>query len=104
MKLRVATIAATALLLTGCSSSDALPEADYYNLVRDTDGLGDMQDETIAEVGGNICKAFEADPDSYAPVLAAMLDTGMDSGQAGALIGLSLSQYCPDEIEHIPGQ
>ena len=105
MKPRAVIIAATVLLLTGCGSGDTLPEADYYDLVRETEGLSGMQDENLADLGEKICAAFEADPDAYVPVLKEMLDSGMDGGgQAGPLIAFSLAQYCPAEVENIPGQ
>lgn len=92
------------LLLSGCSSVDTLSESEYYELVRDQNGLSSMQDKDIANIGGTVCAAFEEDADAYTPVLAEFLDAGLESGQAGALIALSLAQYCPDEVEHIPGQ
>jgi len=94
------TIAVIAGLLTGCSNG--IPEDDYFDLVRETPGLTPLSDESIRDIGGNICAAFETGND-YATVLAEMIDSGMAAGDSGALIAYSVSQYCPDELSNIPG-
>jgi len=94
------TIAVIAGVLTGCSSG--LPENEYFELVRETPGLTSLSDESIKDIGGNICAAFETGND-YPTVLAEMIDSGMTAGDSGALIAYSVSQYCPDELGSIPG-
>ena len=94
------TIAVIAGLLTGCSS--ALPDAEYTDLVRETPSYANYDDATIRDLGQMTCDAFKEGND-YPTVLKVLLDGDIPAGDAGAFIAYSLSQYCPGELDKIPG-
>jgi hypothetical protein len=95
-------LAVIALALTGCAS-DRLPEAEYIEVVNDTDGLSRLTPDTIRDLGEDICGVFDEADNAYIAALATLTDGGVDAGPAGAFIALSLSQYCPEHLDQIPG-
>jgi len=92
-----------ALTLTGCASN-TLGEQEYYDLVHETEGLSGMDNDKIEAIGKTTCAVFESSEDAYALSLKNMLDGGIEAGDAGTLIALSVSQYCPEHIDDIPTQ
>lgn len=94
-------LALVALALTGCASPQ-LSEAEYVEVVNETDGLERLSTENIRDLGGQICGVFDEAENPYVATLATLTDGKMDSGPAGALIALSLSQYCPEHLDKIP--
>jgi len=90
-----------ALMLSGCASG--LSDSDYYELVRETDGLSKLTDENISGLGENICGVFDTSETAYTTALATLTEGGVGAGAAGALIALSVNQYCPEHLDQIPG-
>lgn len=90
------------LALTGCAT-DRLPEPDYFNLVRETPGLADLDDYSLKDIGVNICGVFREAPAPYVTALKVLIDGGYEAGDSGALITFSVQQYCPEELDQIPG-
>jgi hypothetical protein len=90
-----------ALALTGCSS-DKLSEQEYYDLVHETAGLSGMDNADIKTNGENTCAVFDEIDEPYPPALGAMIDGGLEAGDAGALIAYSVAQYCPEHLNDIP--
>jgi len=89
------------LTLTGCAST-AMPEADYYEVVRGTDGLDGLSDESIKDVGRAVCGVFGAESDPWLKAVKQMTDTGMEARTAGSLIAYSVTQYCPEHTADLP--
>ena len=90
------------MLLTGCASA-ALSEPDYFALVRETDGLSGIDDQSLKEIGGNICQVFKDAPSPYVATLSTLTDGGYAAADSGRLIAFSVNQYCPEELDQIPG-
>lgn len=90
-----------ALTLTGCASN-TLSEQQYYDLVHETEGLSGMANADIKTNGENICAVFDDVNAPYTPALGAMIDGGLEAGDAGTLIALSVSQYCPEHLGDLP--
>jgi hypothetical protein len=91
-----------AIALTGCSNN-TLSEADYFDLVQDTDGLTGLSDQQIKTNGENICAVFDTSQNAYMDALGVFVSEGIDAGTSGALIALSVRQYCPEHLDGIPG-
>ena len=94
--------AISALLLAGCASTTALPEADYFDLVRETPGLSGLTDENIRNTGEQFCGVFDTSEDAFVQLLNVAIDNGMDAGDAGAYITYSVTQYCPEHTDLLP--
>lgn len=98
----IAAISASLLIVSGCSTSTALSEAEYLKVLNATDGLENVDADTAKDLGGKICDAFDSGND-YVAVLDALTTDGiMDAGTAGSLIALSAAQYCSDNLADIP--
>lgn len=92
----------SALLLAGCASSTALPEADYFDLVRERPGLSGLTDENIRENGEQFCGVFDTSDDAFVQSLDVAIDSGFEAGDAGAYITYSVTQYCPEHLDLLP--
>jgi len=98
---------AVALLMAGCSAApEALPESDYFEMVQDNVSVLDgATDEQLRTVGKQACEAMKSagnDNEAYAGTLKALLDSGLEAGEAGQFIVYATSTYCPDQVDRIP--
>ena len=101
--MKLAFIVVPLLLLAGCASATALPEDIYFDTVREHPGFDALQDDTIRAVGGDICNLMKANGDqAYVATLKILLDEDIEAGDAGAIISMSVFQYCPDQLDKIP--
>lgn len=90
-----------ATTLTGCATA-GLPEADYFELVREREAFTQFSDDNIRQSGKNVCAVFDTAEDPYVAALDVMLENDIPAGDAGAFIALAVMQYCPANLEKIP--
>jgi len=95
MKKWAALVAATALL-SGCAQQTA--ETIYFDQIREIGGLENSADTDIHDLGITVCDLYETGADTPT-ALKALIDNGIEAGDAGKIVALSINQYCPEHLE-----